>query len=63
MTPLQAIQAATMNAARALGREEDVGAVAVGRYADIVAVDGDPLANIRELEAVDAVVKGGERVR
>lgn len=63
MTPLQAIQAATQNAARALGREDDVGAVAVGRYADIVAVDGDPLANIRELESVDAVVKGGERVR
>jgi imidazolonepropionase-like amidohydrolase len=63
MTPLQAIQAATLNAARALGREDEVGTVAVGRYADIVAVDGDPLANIRELESVDAVVKGGERVR
>lgn len=59
MTPLQAIQAATKNAAEALGREHDVGAIAVGRYADIIAVDGDPLADIRELESVDAVIKGG----
>lgn len=59
MTPLEAIQAATRNAAQALGREGDVGAIAVGRYADIIAVDGDPIANVRELESVDAVVKGG----
>jgi imidazolonepropionase-like amidohydrolase len=63
MTPIQAIQAATKNAAEALGREKDVGAIAVGRYADIVAVDGDPLANVRELESVDAVVKGGVLVK
>lgn len=59
MTPMQAIQAATTNAAEALGRTRDVGAIAVGRYADIIAVDGDPLADIRELESVDAVIKGG----
>lgn len=63
MTPLEAIQAATRNGAQALGREKDVGAIAVGRFADIIAVDGDPLANVRELESVDAVVKGGKRVR
>jgi imidazolonepropionase-like amidohydrolase len=63
MTPLQAIQAATKNAAEALGREKDVGAIAVGRYADIVAVDGNPLADVRQLESVDAVVKGGVLVR
>ena len=63
MTPLQAIQAATANAAKALGREGDVGAIAVGRYADLIAVDGDPLANIRELESVDAVIKGGVQVK
>lgn len=63
MTPLQAIQAATRNGAEALGRAKDVGAIAVGRYADIIAVDGDPLANVRELESVDAVVKGGVRVK
>ena len=59
MTPMEAIQAATRNAAQALGRETDVGAIAVGRYGDIVAVDGDPLADIRELENVDVVIKGG----
>ena len=59
MTPLQAIQAATKNAAEALDREKDVGAIAVGRYADIVAVDGDPLADVRQLESVGAVLKGG----
>ena len=63
MTPMEAIQAATRNAAQALGREKDVGAIAVGRFADIIAVDGDPLADVRELESVDAVVKGGKIVR
>ena len=47
MTPLEAIQAATRNAAEALGREGDVGAIAVGRYGDIVAVDGDPTQRCR----------------
>lgn len=62
MTPIEAIRSATVNAAQALGRERDVGAIAVGRYADIIAVDGDPLADIRELESVDAVVKGGVQI-
>ena len=59
MTPLEAIQAATRNAAQALGREHDVGAIAVGRYGDLVAVTGDPTQNVRLLEGPDAVVKGG----
>ena len=62
MTPMEAIQSATRNAAQALGREADVGAIAAGRYGDIVAVDGDPLADVRELENVDVVIKGGEVV-
>jgi imidazolonepropionase-like amidohydrolase len=62
MTPLEAIQAATRNGAQALGREKDVGAIAVGRYADIIAVDGDPLTNVRELESIDAVVKSGKLI-
>ena len=62
MTPLQAIQAATRNAAQALGREWDVGAIAVGRFGDLVAVTGDPTRNVRLLENVDAVVKGGALV-
>ena len=62
MTPLQAIQAATRNAAEALGRTGDVGAIAVGRYGDLVAVTGDPTANVRLLEAPDAVVLGGKQI-
>ena len=62
MTPLQAIQAATRNAAQALGRERDVGAIAAGRFGDLVAVTGDPLLNVRLLEAPAAVVKGGKLV-
>lgn len=63
MTPLQALQAATSNAAQALGREKDVGAIAVGRFGDLIAVPGDPLANVSLLEAVPFVMKGGEVVK
>jgi imidazolonepropionase-like amidohydrolase len=59
MTPLDAIRAATRNAAQALGREKDVGAIAVGRFGDLVAVTGDPTVNVRLLEAPAAVIKGG----
>jgi imidazolonepropionase-like amidohydrolase len=60
MSPMEAIQAATRNAAQALGREKDVGAIAVGRWGDIIAVDGDPTSDIRQLESVDVVIKGGK---
>jgi imidazolonepropionase-like amidohydrolase len=63
MTPMEAIQAATRNAAQALGREKDVGAIAVGRYGDIIAVDGNPLRDVRALEDVDVVIKGGQVVK
>ncbi|HYI47023.1 MAG TPA: amidohydrolase family protein [Allosphingosinicella sp.] len=59
MTPMEAIQSATRNAAQALGREADVGAIAPGRYGDIVAVAGDPLADVRALEQMAVVIKGG----
>lgn len=61
MTPLQAIRAATLSAAEALGRD-DVGVIAPGRWADMVAVSGDPTADVRVLEHPVAVVKGGVRV-
>jgi imidazolonepropionase-like amidohydrolase len=63
MTPLQALQSATAEAARALGREGDVGAIVVGRFGDLVAVAGDPLVDIRLLERPDTVIKGGVVVR
>jgi imidazolonepropionase-like amidohydrolase len=58
MMPLEAIRSATINAAEALG-SSDVGIVEPGRYADFVAVTGDPLADVSVLEKVAAVVKGG----
>ena len=63
MTPLQAIQAATVTAGEALGRSADVGAIAVGRYGDLVGVAGDPLADVKVLQSVAFVMKGGEIVK
>ena len=62
-TPLQAIQAATITASQALGREKDVGQVAVGRYGDLIAVAGDPLADVTMLEKPVFVMKGGVVVK
>ena len=62
-TPLQAIQAATVNAAAALGQSGDVGQVAIGRYGDLIGVQGDPLADVTVLERVTFVMKGGEVVK
>lgn len=62
MTPLQAIQAATVNAAEALGRPGFVGTLRPGAFGDFVAVSGNPLENVRVLEDPVAVVKGGEVV-
>lgn len=60
MTPMQAIAAATTTAAKALGAlGEDLGAITEGRFADIVAVDADPLSDIARLERVSFVMKAG----
>ena len=63
MTPMEAIRAATSSAAEALDRSADVGAIAPGRYADMIAVEGDPLSDIRALQSVAVVVKGGQIVK
>jgi imidazolonepropionase-like amidohydrolase len=63
MTPMQSIQAATVNAAEALGRAADVGAIAVGRFGDLIGVSGDPLADVSLLQSVTFVMKGGEVVK
>jgi len=63
MTPIQAIQAATMNAAELLGQTNRLGSVAPGRFADIVAVAGDPLTEISLLEDVPFVMKGGAVIK
>jgi imidazolonepropionase-like amidohydrolase len=59
MTPMQAIQAATINAADLIGKPEEFGSIRAGKFADIVAVDGDPIADIRQLEHVTFVMKEG----
>jgi len=58
---LEAIQAATRNAADALGRN-DVGSISVGRFGDIVAVEGDPLQDVTVLERPAAVIKSGVEI-
>ncbi len=63
MTPMQAIQAATVNAADLLGWQDRVGQLAPGYYADLIAVSADPLANITVLEQVGFVMKGGKVVK
>ena len=64
MTPLQAIRTATSNAAEALGKEgAGVGSIAQGKFADIIAVQGDPLSDVTVLERVPVVIKGGEVVK
>jgi imidazolonepropionase-like amidohydrolase len=60
MTPMQAIQAATRNAADLLGRSDEVGSIKPGKYADIIAVTGDPLADVSLLENVQFVMKDGK---
>lgn len=62
-TPLQAIQAATVNAAEALGQSKDVGRVAIGAYGDLVGVQGDPLSDVTVLQKPVFVMKGGEIVK
>ena len=60
MTPAQAIRSATMTAAELLDMQNDIGSIVPGKFADLVAVKGDPLADISLLQRVDFVMKGGE---
>jgi len=52
MTPIQAIRSATSNAAELLGMQNDVGSITAGKYADLVAVKGDPLADVAVLQKI-----------
>jgi imidazolonepropionase-like amidohydrolase len=60
MTPMQAIQASTSNAADLLGHANELGSIKVGKYADLIAVGGDPLKDISLLEQVEFVMKDGK---
>ena len=59
MTPMQAIQSATVNAADLIGHAELFGSITAGKSADIIAVSGDPIADIHVLENVSFVMKEG----
>jgi imidazolonepropionase-like amidohydrolase len=63
MKPMESIQAATINAAALLGWSDTVGTIEPGRFADIVAVKGDPTTNVRLLETISFVMKGGVIIR
>ncbi len=63
MTPMQAVQSATLQAARVMGWENRVGSVTSGKYADLIAVQGDPLADLGTMMRVNWVMKGGVVVK
>jgi imidazolonepropionase-like amidohydrolase len=63
MPPLEVIRTATTNAADLLGMADRIGSIEAGRFADIIAVDGDPLVDMGELRKVKFVMKGGEVIR
>jgi imidazolonepropionase-like amidohydrolase len=63
MTPMQAIQSATIEPARLMGKTADIGIIAPGRFADLAAVEGDPTRDVRVLEVIAGVMKGGTRVK
>ena len=63
MTPMQAIRSATSEAAKALRKDGELGTLRVGAWGDLIAVRSDPLSDVRALEQVEAVIKGGDLVR
>jgi len=63
LSPTRVLQAVTMNNAEVLGWDKDIGSLEKGKYADIVAMPGDPVADITELQRIDFVMKGGKIIR
>ena len=59
MTPMRAIQAATINAADLMGWKDKVGSISAGKFADIIAIDGDPLTDVMQFTKMKFVMKGG----
>jgi imidazolonepropionase-like amidohydrolase len=63
MSPVEALQAATVNAAELLGLSDRIGSIEAGKYADVMAVKGDPLSEIKNMENVVFVMKGGDVIK
>ena len=63
LAPARAIQAGTIVNARIMGWEDRIGSIEAGKFADLIAVSGDPLADITELQRVKFVMKGGKVIR
>jgi len=63
MTPTRVLQAGTMTNAEAMGWQDQIGSIEKGKFADMIAVSGDPLADITELQRVKFVMKGGRVIR
>jgi imidazolonepropionase-like amidohydrolase len=63
LSPLEALRAATTSAADLIGWPNDVGAVEIGKFADLIAIQGDPIADITVLQHVKFVMKGGRIIK
>ena len=63
LAPMEIVRAATLNAAELLGWQDRVGTIEAGKFADIIAVEGDPLKNVLEFQRVRFVMKGGVIVK
>jgi imidazolonepropionase-like amidohydrolase len=63
LTPMDAIRAATINAAQLLGKDRDLGSLAAGKFADLIAIEGDPVVDVDKLRQVRGVIKAGRQVR
>jgi imidazolonepropionase-like amidohydrolase len=58
---MEAIRSATISSAQLLGKEKEIGSIAAGKFADLIAVEGDPLQDIEKLRQVRAVIKSGRQ--
>lgn len=63
MTPIQSIQAATINAANLMGWNDRMGSISAGKFAEIIAIDGDPLSDVTLLSKMKFVMKGGNVIK
>ena len=63
MTPVGALQAATVRGAELLGLSDEIGNIEAGKFADVIAINGDPVTDMKSMEKVVFVMKGGEVIK